>query len=140
MFRIVLSGYCICCNGYTRMLQVYVSAASNVCCRRFTWMLHIMQLLYMYVVSVCLKYFSCLKHMLQVFLFRCHICCIGYTLMLQVYVSNVLAVLNVCCKYFYLDVTYIAVTIYICSKRVFVIVSFVLDVCRRKCFYVASVA
>jgi hypothetical protein len=33
--KCVLSGCCICCTGYTRMLQVYVSnvsAVSKVCC------------------------------------------------------------------------------------------------------------
>jgi len=42
----VLSGCCICCTGYTRMLQVYVSnvsAVSNVCCKCFIWMLHMLQ-------------------------------------------------------------------------------------------------
>jgi hypothetical protein len=34
----VLSGCCICCNGYTRILQVYVSnvsSVSEVCCKCF---------------------------------------------------------------------------------------------------------
>jgi hypothetical protein len=55
----VLSGCCICCTGYTRMLQVHVSKVStvlNVCCKCFIW--------------IC-------------------ICCIAYTHMLQAYVVNV---------------------------------------------------
>jgi hypothetical protein len=41
----VLSGCCICCTGYTRMLQVYdsnISAVSNVCCKCFIWILHML--------------------------------------------------------------------------------------------------
>jgi hypothetical protein len=36
---------CICCNDYTRMLQVYnsnVSVISNVCCKCFTQTLHML--------------------------------------------------------------------------------------------------
>jgi hypothetical protein len=54
------SGYCICCNGYTRMLQAYVPNVSSVfrrmlemclfgccicshiCCKYFIWMLHML--------------------------------------------------------------------------------------------------
>jgi hypothetical protein len=37
------SGCCICCNGYTRMLQASVpniSVVSDECCMCFIWVLH----------------------------------------------------------------------------------------------------
>ena len=68
----VLSGCCICCTSYIRMLQVYVLnvlAGSNVCCKCFIWMLHMLKCPYTYVVNIssvsdvyCSKCF-----MLQVF-------------------------------------------------------------------------
>jgi hypothetical protein len=66
----VSSGCCICCRGYTRMLQVCfpnVLAVSSRC--------------YMFLSVYC-------------------ICCSGYTRMLQVYVPNVSPISDVCCKYF----------------------------------------
>jgi hypothetical protein len=42
MFSAVSSRCCICCSGYTCMLQVYipnVSPISNICCKCFIWML-----------------------------------------------------------------------------------------------------
>jgi hypothetical protein len=104
----VLSGCCICCNGYTHMLQVYVSNVSAIFKRMLQvfyldMMLHMLHWLYTYVTSVRFKYLSCFKHKLQVF---------------------------------YLDVAYIAVAIHICCKCMFVNVSSVLDVCCSKCFYV----
>jgi hypothetical protein len=85
----------ICCNDYTRMLQVYVSnvsAVSNVCCKCFIWMLHMLQWLYTYVASVFPNVSAVLSG-------HC-ICCSGYTCMLQVYVSNVSPILGVWCKCF----------------------------------------
>jgi hypothetical protein len=82
----VSSRCCICCNDYTRILQVYVSNISvvlNIYCK----MLYTLQV---YVSNICCK----------CFLSRCCICCNGYTSMLQVYVSNISAVLNVYCKCF----------------------------------------
>jgi hypothetical protein len=73
--------------------------------------LHILQWLYMYVASICFKYFNCFKRMLQVFYL------------------NVVYVTSVCFKYFscfkcmlqmfYLDVAIVAVVIHICWKRMF---------------------
>jgi hypothetical protein len=51
---------CICCNSYTRMLQVSiqnVSSISDVRCKCFICMLHMLQWLYIYVVSICFKCF-----------------------------------------------------------------------------------
>ena len=45
----VLFGYCICYSGYTHILQVYVTnvlVVSDVCCKCFIWMSHILQWLY----------------------------------------------------------------------------------------------
>jgi hypothetical protein len=55
----------------------------------------------MYVASVCFKYFSYFRRMLQVF---------------------------------YLDITYVAVAIHICCKRMFQMFHFVLEVFCSKCF------
>jgi hypothetical protein len=54
----VLSGCCICCSGYTHMLQVYVSSVSailDVCRKCFIWILHMLQWLYTYVASLYFK-------------------------------------------------------------------------------------
>jgi hypothetical protein len=54
---VLLSRCCICCTGYTRILQVYVSnvvVVSNVCCRCF----------YMNVAYVTVSIHICCKHML----------------------------------------------------------------------------
>jgi hypothetical protein len=61
-------GYCTCCNGYICMFQVYIPnilAVSDVCCKCFIWMLHMLQWLYTYVTSVWSKYFICFRRMLQ---------------------------------------------------------------------------
>jgi hypothetical protein len=73
-------GYCICCNGYICMLQVYllnVSAissgcciccsghsvcfkyftCSDICCKCFILMFHMLKWLYTYVVSLCFNLF-----------------------------------------------------------------------------------
>ena len=78
----LLSRFCICCNGYSRMLQVYVSNIPfvlDVCWKYFIWMLHMFQWLYTYVARVYSKCFRC---MLQVFYLNVahvavaiHICC-----------------------------------------------------------------
>jgi hypothetical protein len=49
----------------------------------FIWMLHILQWLYMYVVSVCSKCFTYFKYMLQVFYLD---------------VAYVVVVIHICCK------------------------------------------
>jgi hypothetical protein len=116
------------------MFQVYVlndSSVSNVCCKWFIWML---QWLYTYVVSVCFKYFSCFKRILQVFydvayvVLAIHICCKCMFQMFQLfqtYIASV-SVLSGCCI--------------CCSghthmlQAMFVNVSFVSDVCCSKCF------
>ena len=71
---------CICCNGYTCMLQAYVpnvssvfrrmlqmclfdvAYVSHICCKCFIWMLH---MFHTYGVSVCSKYFICFILMLH---------------------------------------------------------------------------
>jgi hypothetical protein len=61
-------GCCICCNGYTRILQVSiqnVSFTSYVCYKCFVWMLYMLQWPYTYVASVSFKCFICFKRMLQ---------------------------------------------------------------------------
>jgi hypothetical protein len=116
--------------------------AIHICCK---YMFQMFQLFQTYIVSV---------------LFGCCICCNGYTRMLQVYVSNVLALSNVCCKWFiqmlYMlywiytyvasvcfkclalsniccNITYVALAIHVCCKRIFVNISSVLDICC-KCY------
>jgi hypothetical protein len=62
----VLSGCCICCNGYMRILWVYVTNVSPIsytCCKCFIWMLHMLQLLYTYVAIVCFNWF----HLISIF-------------------------------------------------------------------------
>jgi hypothetical protein len=60
------------------MLQTYISSVSyvsEVCCKGFVWMLHIMQWLYSYVVNVysqCFIHFFI--HTLQACLCECYIC------------------------------------------------------------------
>jgi hypothetical protein len=101
------SGCCICCNGYTRMLQASVpnvSAVSDGCCTCFIWVLH---MFYTYVASVLSR------------------CCICFTLMLQVFHTDVVYVFNmcfprvsnVCCKYFNCFRTYVANIFSRCCKN-----------------------
>jgi hypothetical protein len=62
MFSSVKSGYCLCCNDYIHMLQVYVSSVSvvlDVRLKCFIWMLY-----NMHVASIC---FKCFIRMLQIF-------------------------------------------------------------------------
>jgi hypothetical protein len=68
----VLSGYCICCNGYTHMLQDYVSPISDICC------------------SNC--------SMLQVFLLACTVCFICFRCIFHMFHLNVVCVSSGCCK------------------------------------------
>jgi hypothetical protein len=58
----------MCCDGYTRMLQVSIQNVSSI-------------------LDVC---FKCLS--------RHCICCNGYTYILQIYVANILVILDVCCR------------------------------------------
>jgi hypothetical protein len=62
---------CIYCNNYTRMLQVYVSAVLNVCCKCFVRMFHMLNWLYIYVANVYCKcfIFSDVCNMLQQMLY-----------------------------------------------------------------------
>jgi hypothetical protein len=107
----VLSGCCICCISYTRMLHVYisnVSSISDVCVKS--------------VLSVCLKCYN------------------DYTCILQVYVSNISSVSNVCCKCFIgmfkmLPWLYIYVaSVYTYVEPYVLNVSPVSDVCCGNCF------
>jgi hypothetical protein len=118
------------------MLQVHVSnvlSLSNVWCKCFICILHMLQWLCMYAVSVCSKCFTCFRPMLQVF----HLdvayvaCCICFRHMLPASIQNVSSVSDVCCKYVYLDVV---VAIHICCKCIFVNVSHVSDACCRNAF------
>jgi hypothetical protein len=82
MSQVYLSRYCICCSDYTYILQVYVpnvSHVSDLCCKRFIWMLHIFQT---YVTSIYSKCFICFRHMLQMCLSGC---CSCYTHVANVY-------------------------------------------------------
>jgi hypothetical protein len=72
--------------------------------------LHMLQCLYTYVVSVCFKYF---RRKLQVayldvayVALDIHVCC-------KCMFSNVSAVSNICCKCVYLDVAYVVVAIHV---------------------------
>ena len=59
------SGCCTCCNGYTRMFQVYVpnvSSFPDVCCKCFIWMLQ--------KYNWMLHIYTC---MLQAYVFKCFI-------------------------------------------------------------------
>jgi hypothetical protein len=110
-------------------------------------LLHMLQWLYMYVASVCFKYFICFKHILQVFyvvyvvmtiyvcckrmfqifhLFQtyvaivlCCICCNGHIHMLQVYVSNV-SIVQTYVAIVLSECCIRTVVIHICCKRMFV--------------------
>jgi hypothetical protein len=99
-----------CCNRMFHAFQMYVVYVSSGCCKSrsgvayvamtihvyckymfqmyvasvFIWMLH---WLYTYVVSVCFKYLSCFKHMLQVF----------YLDVAYIAVSTYIYVASVCC-------------------------------------------
>jgi hypothetical protein len=69
MFSSVSSGYCLYCNGYIRMLQVYISSVSDVCFKCFIFLLqeYIWMLHNMHVANICIKCFRCFIRMLQVF-------------------------------------------------------------------------
>jgi hypothetical protein len=91
------------------MLQVYVlnvSAVSNIRRKCFMWILYMLHWLYMYVTSICFKYFSCFKHILIVFYL--HVAYVAVAIhMLQACVAIVSSVLDVCCsKCFMLQVFY----------------------------------
>ena len=73
-------GCCICCNGYTHMLQASVPNISDVsdgCCTCFVWMFHmfhtyVASFFYLgvaYVSHLCCKCFIRMLHMFS------HICC-----------------------------------------------------------------
>jgi hypothetical protein len=81
----VLSGYSICCNGYTRMLQVFVSNVSSVS--------DILQVFYLDVAYFSVAIHIYCKHLFKIFhlfqtyvvnvLFECCICYSCYIHMLQ---------------------------------------------------------
>jgi hypothetical protein len=62
------SGCCICCYGYTCMFQEHVLGVSSV----FRSILHVFDLDVAngYVASVCSKFFTCFRRMLQLFYLR----------------------------------------------------------------------
>jgi hypothetical protein len=107
----VSSGCCICCIGYTHVLQVYISNISSildVCCSFCICMFRMLQLLYRYVVSVCFKYFICFKRTLQVFYLdvayvtvAIHICCNQMFQMFHLFQTTYIATNASCCKWFY---------------------------------------
>jgi hypothetical protein len=91
----VSSVYCTCCNGYTRLLQVYLPNVSLV----FIRMLHMLQWLYAYVVKCMFQMFQLFHKYVQVFYLdvaclavAIHICCTSMFQtfhMFQTYVSSV---------------------------------------------------
>jgi hypothetical protein len=70
-----------CCNCMFHAFQMYVACVSFGCCKSRSGVTYV-AMLYMYVASVCFKYFNYFR----------------YTL--QVYVPNVSVVSHVCCKCF----------------------------------------
>ena len=83
------------------MLQVYVSnilAVSNVCCKCFIYMLHMLHWIYTYVASVCFKYFIYFRRMLQVFIWMMCMFQWLYTYVASVY--SVSSVSDICYKCF----------------------------------------
>jgi hypothetical protein len=80
----VLSRYCICCSGYTCMLQVYVSKYFT-CFRPMLQVFHLDVAYFRHVASVYSKCFIYFRRMLQVCLSGC---CSCYTYMLQMYVCK----------------------------------------------------
>jgi hypothetical protein len=85
----VSSGYCICCSGYTRKLQVCfpnISVVSSRCCMFSSGCCICCNSYTRYVASVCSKCFTYFRHMLQAF---------------------------------YLDVACVAMVIHICCKHMF---------------------
>jgi hypothetical protein len=87
----VLSGYCICCSGYTCMLQVYVpnfSPVSDLCYKCFIWMLHTLQ------------YYTCFRHILRASIqnILSDVCC--KCIYLEVVVS-----IHICCKCMFINVS-----------------------------------
>jgi hypothetical protein len=95
----VSSRYCICCNGYTRMLQVYVPNVSTVF--RHTLQVYVpnvsavfRRMLQVYVSNVSAVLDVCCKFFLDV----AYIYCSGYTHMLQAYVLNISHVSGVYCS------------------------------------------
>jgi hypothetical protein len=70
MFQLFSSGCCICCSGYTRILQVYVPNVSpilDVFCKYFIWML----LYIAVVIHICRKRAFQLFHLVSVCCNRC---------------------------------------------------------------------
>jgi hypothetical protein len=81
-------------------------------------------------IHICFKCFSYFKRMLQVFYLE-----VGMLHWLYTYVASVcFSCFKRMLQVFYLDVAYLAVVIHICCKRMFVNVSFVLNICCNKCF------
>ena len=57
----------VCCKCMFQIFQLF----SNVCCRCFIWMLHMLQRPYTYVTNVYYKCFICFGHILQQMLLYC---------------------------------------------------------------------
>jgi hypothetical protein len=75
---------------YTHVASVFSNVLAfhlDVAC--FYMDIAYLQWLYRYIASVCFKYFTYFRHMLQVFYLFIVICCNGYIHMLQTYVSIV---------------------------------------------------
>ena len=94
LFPSVPSVRCVCCNGYIRMLQVYVSSVSvvsDVCFTCFIYMFHVFHLAVAKgsdVAHVAMATHVCFKYMFQCFICSNH--------MLQMYVPNVSTVSDAC--------------------------------------------
>ena len=98
---VVSPGCCICCIGYTRMLQVYVLKCF-ICFRRMLQVFLSVYCICCNAIHVCCKCMFQMFHLFQTYvasvLSGCCICCSRYTLMLQVYISNISPVYDVCCS------------------------------------------
>ena len=100
------SGCCICCNGYTLMLQTFfpishlffrckcvyldVAYVSLICCRCFyldvayvlQWFSSVSCVFFASVLDACFKRFICVHTYIASVESRCCICCTSYTHML----------------------------------------------------------
>jgi hypothetical protein len=115
---VVSYGYCKSRSSMLHMLQVFQRRIARVCskcfihCKRFIYMLY---MFYIYVVTVCYKYFICSSVPLQqVFSY-----CICFHTYVAMYVPCVSFVSDVCCiQVFQIFQRYVAVVSYgYCKSR-----------------------
>jgi hypothetical protein len=97
------SGYCTYCNGYTRMIQVYVpnvSSVSDVCCKFFIWNVAMQVFrVFSYVCCKCFIWmFAMATHMFSRF-FWCFCKCFKRMLQVfQLFWTYVASISSGCCK------------------------------------------